>query len=162
MQKESKELAWVSVVLLNVITGLLIFMDGSYVITQFFDNPLDFFGEYYLVFVASLCITVIPTLVSYIKSDWRKYIGYGVPIISLVAIAGGFIQSHTCTGKMCGLLGFLIMIIAFGVGVLFLLSFLVAQYAAPKKNIWMYIVLALELIAIAWISTQIGNPDFYF
>ncbi len=160
MQKESKLLAWISVILLNVIVFLLILADGGYT-PELFENPSYFIAASYPFFIGSILVTVVPTLVSYIKGSWKKYITYGVPLVSLLTIIGGFIQMNTCSGKLCGLLGLVLM---FGAGIVlifFPLSYALAQYAAPKKSYWMYIVLAVEIIVVAWLSYGVAHPTLY-
>jgi hypothetical protein len=160
MQKESKLLAWLSVLLLNVIVLFLILIDGSQNVTRLIEDPVSFFIDWGYLFVISSLVTVIPTLLSYAKGTWKKYTAYGIAAISLLTVIGGFIQMNTCTGKMCGLLGIILMIGAGIVLIFFSLSFAVAEYAAPKKNIWMYLVLALEAAAIAWLASNIGQLLF--
>lgn len=157
MQKESKLLAWFSVILLNVIVLLLILVDTP----DLFENPYYFISASYPFFIGSILVTVVPTLVSYIKGGWKKYITYGVPLVSLLSIIGGFIQMYTCTGKMCGILGLILMLGAGIVLIFFPLSYALAQYAAPKKSYWIYIVLALEIIAVVWLSYGIVRPTLY-
>ena len=134
---------------------LLILVDSSGLASQFLYDPLSVFRETFIFFIGSAFVTVIPTLISYTKGVWKKYVAYGVAAISLLTVIGGFIQMNTCTGKMCGLLGLIHMI---GVGIVlvfFSLSYAITEYAAPKKNFWMYFVLALEVVAIAWLVSNI-------
>lgn len=148
MQKESKTLAWISVVLLNIIAILVIMVSDTYLLTDILTNPLHFLDDYIFVILAVAALTILPTFVSYIKGGWKKYITYGVPALATVSIIAGFIQQHTCTGKMCGLLGVLIMFVGATVLVFFPLNYGLAQYAAPKRNFWMYLVLTIECLAI--------------
>ena len=160
MEKQSKYLGWISILLFVVIVFLGTLAESAYMVEQFLSSPFVFFREYYPVTLIALLLSAIPFLISYIKHSWKKNIIWFVFIASVLSAIGGFIQSATCTGKMCGLLGILIIIIAVPIGICFPLFYGIGVNAAPKRNVWMYLFLGIEAVAIISLSAMLATSNY--
>jgi hypothetical protein len=165
METPSKSLGWLSIILFNLIVFLFYLGENSSTMYQLFNFPLRFISNYSLPFLATLFLSVVPFLISNTKAAWVKKLILWIFIISLFAVICGFIQMSTCSGKFCGLIGALVIAFAAPIGICFPLFYGVGVSAAPKRNIWMYLFLGIEIaiiLGLALTFAPYGNLNSLF
>lgn len=73
----------------------------------------DQYVFFIFILIALPFLSIIPILIARSNYNWKNYIGYGLPILSLLIAIPFFISASACTGKFCGILPSLI---GFGFG----------------------------------------------
>lgn len=143
---------WMVVALANL--GLISFL----IVTQIKNlrgfSFINFIAVAKYIVPGFLAVSVIPVLISKIRSKWGGLLGYGIPGILVLPLPYYIWHAYTCTGKFCDL-GDSIMIWMLGsVAFTFTLFYTIARYATrwnvkfAKSLLW--VVLLTIIIADSW------------
>ena len=109
----------------------------------------------FIILCISLFVSIVPILLSKSNSKWRKYFGYGLPILLLLSFLYHVYDYFTCTGKFCGVASFLFLCTFGFFSIIFAIFYAIGVYAKKWDVRFILSVIWVEVILM------IGSAVFF-
>lgn len=152
---------WLGVFLINIGTYFASIVGGIYND----DIPVSdaftlIIPGYAWVFGISLFVSIIPVWLTGTTLRWRNWLGFGFPLLLLLPVPYLVWDINTCTGKMCGL-GDYILILILGISAIaFTIFYLIGIFFRKWNPRFALSLVCLELFLIIGLIATLGYFTF--